>query len=39
MHFISIRLWVYVEPKHISSESKHSLSDKETSPKKALKFT
>ena len=39
MHFISIRLCVYVEPKRISSESKHSLSDKETSSKKVLKFT
>ena len=40
MHFISIKLRVYVEPKHISSESKDSLSDKEvlTSPKVALKF-
>ena len=29
---------VYVELKRISSESEHSLRDKETSRKKALKF-
>ena len=40
MHFISIRFCVFVEGKHISSESKNSLSNKEIShPKKALKFT
>ena len=33
MHLISIKLCVYVELKHISSESKHSHSDKETSRK------
>ena len=38
MHFISIRLCVYAEPKRISSESKHNLNDKETSAEEALKF-
>ena len=30
---------VYVEPKRISSESKHSPRDKETSRKKAIKVS
>ena len=38
MKLISKKLYFYVEPKRISSESKHSPSDKETSRKKTLKF-
>ena len=37
MHLINIRLCVYVEPKRISSESKHSPSDKEKSHNSFLK--
>ena len=37
MYFISMRLCVYVEFNVISSKSKHSLSDKETSRKKVSK--
>ena len=39
MQRIRIKSCVYVEPKRISSELKHSLSNKETSPqKKKLKI-
>ena len=38
MQLISKNLFFYVEPKRISSESKHSPSEKETSRKKILKF-
>ena len=38
MKLISKKLNFYVEPKHISSESKQRPSDKETSRKKTLKF-
>ena len=39
MQLIRIKSCAYVEPKRISSELKHSLSNKETSPqKKKLKF-
>ena len=38
MHLIRIKLEVYLEPKRIPCESKHSPNDKQTSRKKTLKF-